>query len=286
MNRKRASDEAAKAEKAAAEKAQRDAEVAAREAERTQEQRVRERVTQIERQAYLEEWSHGRVADAIQAVLDAETMSASLRSDLAHQVAVSRKKAVDQATADEKKAEEAARAAEKQASDAERLAAEALRTQDEAVKARQTAVQREAQLNDWSYAQIADRLQEILDTEEMSAKLRSDLAFEVAANKKRASDEATKADKAAAEKALRDAETAAREAERVQEENVRDQVTQIERRAYLEEWSYDRIADAIQGVLDTEAMSARLRSNLANDVAVNRKRASDEAAKAERKAAE
>lgn len=287
MNRKRAADQASQAEKKAAEEAAQQAEREAQAAERRQDQSVRERVQQIQRQATLEEWSYGRIADAIQEVLDAEQMSATVRSDLAYDVAINRKRASDQATAEEKRAaEEAAREAEKQAKESEQRAAEAIRMQDEAVKKRQTEITRTAYLEEWSYAAISDALQELLDTEEMSAELRSNLAYEVAANRKRASDEAAKAEQAAADKALRDAEAAAREAERTQEQRVRDQITLIDRQAYLEEWSVAAIADAIQAVLDEETMSAKLRGDLAYRVAALRKDAAEEAAQAEKQAAE
>ena len=287
VNRKRAVDKAVADEKKAAEDAARAAEQAAREAERSQDQRVRKRVTEIERQAYLESWTYDRIADAIQRVLDTETMTAELRSDLSYQVAADKKRAADKAAADEKKAaDDAAKAAEERAREAERLAQEAIRAQDEAVKARQVAVQREAMLNNWSYTQTAEALQKILDTEEMTEKLRSDLAFEVALNHKKAADEIANSDAEAAEKSRKAAEKAAQDAERAQEQHVRDRVTQIQRLAYLEDWSYEKVADALQAVIDTETMSARLKSDLANDVAVNKKKAAEKAAADEEKAAE
>lgn len=292
LNRKRASDEAKEAEKKAAEEAAREAERQAREAAKQAEEEaksrddaVKARWTAIQREAILNDWSAAQVADALQEILDAEQMSAKLRDDLAWEVALNRKRYADQvAEAEKKAAEEATREAERQARETQRLAEEAARAQDEAVRARWTQIQRTARLEDWIADQIADALQKVLDTEEMSAKLRVDLAYEVALHRKQAADEAAEAERKAAEQARRDAEKAAEEAARAQDERVREQITAIERMAYLEDWSHDRIADAIQAVLEAEQMGAKLRSDLAYRVAAERKKALDEAAAAEDKA--
>lgn len=292
LNRKRASDEAKEAEKKAAEEAAREAERQAREAAKQVEEEaksrddaVKARWTAIQREAILNDWSAAQVADALQEILDAEQMSAKLRDDLAWEVALNRKRYADQvAEAEKKAAEEATREAERQARETQRLAEEAARAQDEAVRARWTQIQRTARLEDWIADQIADALQKVLDTEEMSAKLRIDLAYEVALHRKQAADEAAEAERKAAEQARRDAEKAAEEAARAQDERVREQITAIERMAYLEDWSHDRIADAIQAVLEAEQMGAKLRSDLAYRVAAERKKALDEAAAAEDKA--
>jgi len=294
LSRKRAADTAAEVEKKAAdeaakaaEKQAREAEKAARDAELSQDEKVRALQKSVQREAQLHDWTYEQIADGLQEILDTEEMTADLRSDLAFEVAMNRKRAADKAAADEKKAaDDAAKAAKQQAKEAERAAAEATRAQDDAVRERVTAITRAAYLEDWSFSQIADAIQELLDTEKMSAKLRSDLANDVAVNRKRAADKAVADEKKAAEDAARAAEQAAREAERAQEQRVRDRVTQIQRLAYLEDWSYEKVADALQAVIDTETMSARLKSDLANDVAVNKKKAAEKAAADEEKAAE
>ncbi|HPZ14638.1 MAG TPA: phage tail tape measure protein, partial [Bacillota bacterium] len=167
---------------------------------------VRGLIQDVERKATLEDWGYEQTADAIQRILDAETMSAKLRGDLAYRVAVLRKDAAAEAAKAEKTA------AEQAAREAEKAAKEAAAQQEQHVRDRIQAVQREAALNDWSYSQIADALQEVLDTEEMAARTRVDLAYDVALNRKRAADKATADEKRAAEEAAKAAEQQAREA--------------------------------------------------------------------------
>ncbi len=268
-------------EKRARDEAEKDAKEADERAARQQEQAVRDRIQAIQRQATLEEWSYERIADAVQGVLDTETMSAELRSDLAYQVALNRKKHADEAAAAEKRAaEEATRAAEKQAKEQERLEEEQARAQDERVRGLIEGIQRTATLHEWSYVRTAAAIQEVLDSEVMSTKLRADLEYQVALNRKRAADEVAKDAEKQAEDARRRAEQEAKE----QDDLVKARVQGIQRVAQLEDWGASQTANAIQGVLDAEEMSAELRVELAWQVALNRKRAAEAGADAEKKA--
>lgn len=139
------------------------------------------------------------------------------------------------------------------------------RHNDEHVRSLLQRVERDAELYDWSAAQQAEALDEILNRERMSAALREELTHRVALLRRRAADEAAETERRGAEEAMRLADEAAAA-----------WVTAIERRAELERWSAARTADALDQVLRLATMSADRRAELEHRVALLRQRATEE----------
>lgn len=181
---------------------------------------------------------------------------------------------------------------ERMATEAERRDQEERNRMDRRVRDLVEAAEREAFLYDWTYSAQADRLQEILDQEEMTAELRADLAWRVAELRKRAADQAAAAEAQAAREAEAEAVRAAAEAERELQADLRAQEQRVQARveaarflARLLDEDAGQQADRLTEILSTETMAAETRLRLSREVALLRKQHADEVAEAERQAA-
>lgn len=221
---------------------------------------VTKTVDSLMRLADLEDWTAERRAQAIRRVLDTFIMSGEQRERLEWQALAFEKQAAEEAAV----AKEAARRRELQA---------ALDTaQHEAIIYRQSA------------AEQAEALRRILDEYETTADERLAIMRRIEQLEVRAAEEAA----AAAERVRQETEQGVRrmaeEARRARDEAVQATWQSLRNLARLEQWSYERQAEALDRILRTHVMSSELREQLEWELLFLRQWAAEEASEAEERA--